>query len=123
MSQPDHIVEIPVPDETEGMTTGAVLIPVPTDTVNTATGEVERSTSNFMLLPAPPGTCERCAVAHNPLLFHDQRSLHWQYDFYGRIGRWPTWADAAAHCEPEVVAALADVLDDNGIAHDLRDGE
>jgi hypothetical protein len=33
---------------------------------------------------------------------HNQQSLYWQYHFYGRHGRWPTWSDAMAHCSPEM---------------------
>ncbi|MFN3624961.1 MAG: DUF5131 family protein, partial [Hyphomicrobium sp.] len=50
------------------------------------------------------------AVAHEPHLFHHCPSLFYQYAFYGRQRRWPTWADASAHCEPLIVDALKDVL-------------
>jgi hypothetical protein len=50
------------------------------------------------LLPAKAGTCEECAVAHKPSEPHNKDSLHYQYHFYGRHGRWPKWSDAIAHC-------------------------
>lgn len=54
------------------------------------------------LLPAPPGTCQQCAVAHAPEQAHNQQSLFYQYYFYGKNGRWPTWTDAIDHCAPEL---------------------
>lgn len=54
--------------------------------------------SPFKLLPAPPGTCPECAVDHAPEQPHNQQSLFYQYSFYEKNGRWPTWEDAMAHC-------------------------
>jgi hypothetical protein len=56
------------------------------------------------LLPAPKGTCPECAVDHDPTHPHNQQSLAYQYDFYGKQGRWPTWRDAMAHCSDEMKA-------------------
>lgn len=56
----------------------------------------------MMLLPPPPDTCPTCAVKHGPHEAHNAQSLYYQYRFYGMHGRWPTWADAIAHCEPQV---------------------
>lgn len=56
----------------------------------------------MMLLPPPAGTCPICAVKHKPEDPHNQQSLYYQYRFYGVRGRWPTWADAVAHCSDEV---------------------
>ena len=55
----------------------------------------------MMLLPPKPGTCPVCAVEHDPRLPHNNQSLYYQYRFYGIRGRFPTWADAAAHCDSE----------------------
>jgi hypothetical protein len=55
-----------------------------------------------MLLPPAPGTCPICAVNHRPEEPHNQQSLYYQYRFYGVRGRWPTWADAVAHCAPQM---------------------
>lgn len=52
----------------------------------------------FQLFPAKPGTCPECAVGHPPTHPHDQQSLFYQYAFYAKHGRWPTWEDAMAHC-------------------------
>lgn len=35
---------------------------------------------------------------HEPELPHNQQSLYYQYYFYADHNRWPTWADAVAHC-------------------------
>jgi hypothetical protein len=37
-------------------------------------------------------------VKHGAEEPHDAGSLYYQYRFYGLRGRWPTWADAVAHC-------------------------
>lgn len=58
----------------------------------------------MMLLPPKPGTCPACAVDHPPDAPHNAQSLYYQYRFYGLRGRWPTWADALAHCTPGVQA-------------------
>ena len=50
----------------------------------------------------PEGTCPECAVKHDPEQPHNRDSLTYQYKFYDQHGRWPTWADAMAHC-PDVL--------------------
>lgn len=50
----------------------------------------------------PQGTCPECAVAHELWMPHDLDSLAYQYGFYDREGRWPTWEDAMAHCDDAV---------------------
>lgn len=44
------------------------------------------------------GQCPECGTAHPAEMPHNQQSLAYQYDFYGKHGRWPTWEDAMAHC-------------------------
>ena len=57
----------------------------------------------FMVLgKTPPGTCQECAVKHDPGQPHNKQSLTYQYKFYADHGRWPTWADAMAHCSTEI---------------------
>ncbi len=74
-------------------------------TVNTQTGEVTSEQQNAMtLLPPPADVCQACAVDHPHDQPHNQLSLHWQYWFYARHNRWPTWTDAMAHCTEEVSA-------------------
>lgn len=58
-----------------------------------------------MLLPPAPDTCPICATKHKDDQPHNGQSMYYQYRFYGQAGRWPTWADAIAHCS-ELVRAL-----------------
>ena len=55
-----------------------------------------------MLMPPKSGTCPVCAMVHEPELPHNAESMYYLYRFYGLRGRWPTWADAAAHCTADV---------------------
>jgi hypothetical protein len=63
----------------------------------------------------PPGTCPECAVTHEPEQPHDCHSLAYQYKYYDRHGRFPTWADAMAHCPPEVKAFWSEALREKGV--------
>ena len=66
----------------------------------------------------PPGTCPECATAHSPEQPHNQQSLCYQYKFYDTHGRWPTWADAMAHCPEEVREHWRRELEARGILVD-----
>lgn len=91
-------------------------IPVQRQTVDMNTGKVEKTdTVQFQIMPAPNGTCAECAKDHDPDHPHNAQSLHYQYVFYGREGRWPTWKDAMAHCSPEMQAAWTEALEDAGV--------
>jgi hypothetical protein len=80
-------------------------LPVNCETIDASTGKVEkRETVNFGILPPKPGHCSVCGVAHEPAIPHNAQSLYYQYAFYGEFGRWPTWADAVAHCSDEMQA-------------------
>ena len=61
--------------------------------------------SGWRILPAANGTCPECATKHPPEQPHNQQSLHYQYAFRLKHQRWPTWADAMAHCDDEMRAA------------------
>lgn len=61
------------------------------------------------------GQCAECAVVHDPAQPHNQESLFWQYQFREKHGRWPTWADALAHCSKEVKAFWVKALAELGI--------
>lgn len=71
--------------------------------------------SGWQLLPCVPGVCQACAVDHPPEQPHNQQSLYWQYHFYGEHGRWPTWADAMAHCSEEIQTAWRQELAARGV--------
>ena len=70
---------------------------------------------SLMLLPPAPDVCQECAVKHDPKMPHDQQSLYYQYAFYARHGRWPTWADAMDHCTEEVKSVWTEALKELGV--------
>jgi hypothetical protein len=76
---------------------------------------VEERMANFTLMPAKEGTCPECATVHPADYPHNQQSIYWQYHFYGRNGRFPTWADAMAHCTDEMKAFWKKALADRGV--------
>jgi hypothetical protein len=71
--------------------------------------------AGWKMLPAKPGTCEECAVAHEPEMPHDASSMFYQYHFYNRKGRWPNWKDAMSHCAPEIRGLWTEALIETGI--------
>jgi hypothetical protein len=54
--------------------------------------------------PTTPNTCEQCGVSHAAGAPHNKATLQYQYWFFGKHGRWPSWKDAVAHCTPTVRA-------------------
>ena len=69
----------------------------------------------FALMPAPAGTCQECAVDHDPEQPHNQQSLFYQYKFYNEHGRWPTWKDAMEHCSEDIKAFWKRELEERGV--------
>ena len=69
----------------------------------------------IMLGRTPEGTCPECAVKHEPGQPHNRDSLVYQYQFYDKNGRWPTWADAMAHCTDDAKAYWTQALRERGI--------
>lgn len=61
------------------------------------------------------GQCPDCAAMHTPEQPHNQQSLFYQYSFMEKNGRWPTWADALAHCTPELRKQWVEALAEHGI--------
>jgi hypothetical protein len=78
-------------------------------------GDPRGKQATWTLMPAPPGVCSQCARDHEPELPHDQQSLHWQYTFYAEHDRWPTWADAMAHCDEETQRLWTAALREHGV--------
>jgi hypothetical protein len=70
----------------------------------------------WSLMKTKPGVCLECAVDHSPESPHNQQSLAYQYDFYGKHGRWPTWKDAMAHCSDEMKELWIKALVEKGVA-------
>jgi hypothetical protein len=77
----------------------------------------------MMLLPPKPGTCPICAIEHEDNMPHNQQSLYYQYRFYGIRGRWPTWADAIAHCSSEMKTYWKNELVTCGAWSEPSDGD
>lgn len=68
-----------------------------------------------MLGKVPDGACPECAVKHEPDQPYNRDSLAYQYHFYDKYGRWPTWADAMAHCPDEVKDFWTKALRERGV--------
>lgn len=64
----------------------------------------------MMLLPPAESRCCICATAHRDDDPHNAASLYYQYRFRANHGRWPTWADAIAHCTPRVRSSWKQAL-------------
>lgn len=98
-------------------------------TVDMQTGEVVEERRNaFTMLPPKGDVCQECGTDHGPDDPHNQQSLMYQYNFYGKNGRWPTWTDSMKHCPPAVRdrwrAALVAHMREKGLTvpDDLKDG-
>lgn len=68
-----------------------------------------------VLAPTKPGTCPECGKVHEPGWPHDRDSLAYQYNFYDKHGRWPSWADAMEHCDNNTKAYWKTQLDAHGV--------
>lgn len=77
----------------------------------------------MMLLPPAEGTCPICAIKHEPEFPHNQQSIYYQYRFYEARGRWPTWADAVAHCTEQMKAYWKEALQNRGQWSEPESGE
>lgn len=64
---------------------------------------------------APPGVCSECWKDHEPEQPHNQQSLQYQYRFYAEHDRWPSWADAMAHCSPKIQQYWREALERRGV--------
>ena len=91
-------------------------IPVEKTTVDLNTGEETTETVNFQLIPPHADACPVCAhrPAHREDEPHNLQSLYYQYAFYGEHGRWPTWADAMAHCSEDIRRTWETLLRERG---------
>ncbi len=66
------------------------------------------------LLPPAKGVCQVCAVKHEIRDPHNQQSLYYQMWFNAKYDRWPTWADAVAHCDLVTQGAWKSALRERG---------
>jgi len=67
-----------------------------------------------MFEKTPEGTCPVCGVKHIPEMPHNRHSLTYQFKFYDKHGRFPTWEDAMAHCSDEVKTYWVQELKEKG---------
>ncbi len=75
----------------------------------------------FRLLPPKEGVCQECGVDHPGDIPHMQNSLLYQYYFFNKNGRWPTWEDAMAHCDDDMKLAWCEALANRGVKVDGED--
>lgn len=68
-----------------------------------------------VIFPPKPGTCRECAVKHDPAYPHNRDSLYYQMRFQQKHRRFPTWADAMAHCSEAMKAAWREGLLARGV--------
>jgi hypothetical protein len=77
-----------------------IKIPGTVTTVDANTGEeIKTEPMHWNMLPPAAHLCQECAVDHTPDQPHNQQSLFYQMKFNAEHGRYPTWADAMAHCD------------------------
>lgn len=70
---------------------------------------------SWMMMPPKHDVCQDCAVKHEPEMPHNQQSLFWKYNFFGKNSRWPTWTDAMAHCTSEMQQRWIQELAKHGV--------
>lgn len=67
------------------------------------------------LLPCKTkGVCKECSTEHEDWEPHNL-CMYYQYKFHAEHGRFPTWADAIAHCSEEVQQTTIACLKEHGI--------
>lgn len=75
----------------------------------------EMPVSSWKMLPPPADICQICATKHNPEEPHNQQSVFYQVGFKIEHDRFPTWADAMAHCSPETKKLWTEELAKMGV--------
>lgn len=99
------------------------VFPLHSQVVNMSTGKVtEERIINAEILPAAFGCCQECGVKHGIEYPHNVETIRYQYVFFGREGRWPTWADAMAHCSDPVRQLWTKFLTERGIEVNSPEG-
>jgi len=85
-------------------------------------GKVKKVDHSVHLLPPPSDACQECAVDHRPDEPHNKDSMFYQMAFRKEHGRWPTWADAIAHCSDDAKVAIKEMLEKEGLWSEPIDG-
>ena len=76
----------------------------------------------MLLLPPPKDSCPVCAHKHEPHEPHNADTMYYKYRFYGLRGRWPTWKDAVAYCEPSLAEMWRLLLTQQGACTEPPEG-
>lgn len=76
--------------------------------------DLKEQLSQWHIQPPAPGTCPICGTKHPPEFPHNKNSLFYQYSFAQQFGRWPTWADACAHCDEETKSITRRTVEQRG---------
>ena len=76
---------------------------------------VEVPFSKAIILPPKEGKCQTCAQEHAPELPHNAQSMYYQYSFYQKNNKWPTWIDAMAHCTDDMKKVWTEELTKKGV--------
>lgn len=91
--------------------------------VDIKTGKETHKGMAWNVMPPAPDRCQICAAKHGPEEPHNAQSLYYQTIFSGMHGRAATWADAIAHCSPELGQRWKEALADGGHWTEPPDGE
>ncbi len=76
-----------------------------------------------LMLGARPDHCPECNIKHDATEPHDATTLFYQVKFQREHDRWPTWADAMAHCSMETKRFWIKELAKHGVSvHAPRKG-
>lgn len=70
--------------------------------------------SAWQILP-PASGCSECGRDHADWMPHDRQQMVYQYAFYAKENRWPTWHDAMAHCTDDVKRDWIKALAKHGV--------
>ena len=65
---------------------------------------------SLILLQLKSYYCELCSTNHKPIEPHNAQSLKYAMWFKSEYKRGVTWADALAHCPPQMVALWKKIL-------------
>ena len=79
-------------------------------------GQVYPTDGAIRVAAPSSGTCPVCATVHDPKDPHDRNSLYYLHRFHRRHKRFPTWADAMAHCSAETQEAWKKKLLNQGVS-------
>jgi len=92
--------------------------------VDAETGkEIKTEPVSWKVMLPPSDHCQICAFKHEPDQPHNAQTLYYRMIFSNQIGREPTWADAMAHCSPEVQAKWKEELTKRGHWSEPPNGE